>query len=73
MAARWCPQAYQRQGGGDEGSGFPDEDRLHCMYRQGTDLLRSRREADRSGPLSVEERELAVSAGCGQCGERCAH
>ena len=66
MAARWCLQAYQRQGGGDEASGFPDEDRLHWMYRRGTDLLRTRREADRSGQLTLEERELAVSASWGQ-------
>ena len=73
MAARWCLQAYQRQGGGDEGAGFPDEDRLHWMYRRGTDLLRSRREADRSGQLSLEERELAVSAGGGRGEKICAH
>ena len=72
MAAIWCLQAYQRQGGGDEESGCPDEDRLHWMYRRGTDLLRSRREADRSGQLGLEERELAVSDSCGQCGKMCA-
>ena len=66
MAARWWLQAYQREGGGDDGSGFPDEDRLHWMYRRGTDLLRTRREADRSGQLTLEERELAVSASWGQ-------